>query len=117
MGRTLRVSHASGQLLTSTVLGGGRSRATWGNAGPHSGERWTHGKDAVAGSIRGSNAATEIPGRELPRRRLELDRPDDSPYDVYDFFDPVPAAETDATVDGYERIDTRPRVRVYGCCA
>jgi len=55
--------------------------------------------------------------RELPHRRLELDRPDDSPYDVYDFFDPVPAAETDATVDGYERIDTRPRVRVYGCCA
>jgi hypothetical protein len=64
----------------------------------------------------GLHAATEIPGRELPRPRLELDRPDDSPYDVYDFFDPVPAAETDATVDGYERIDTRPRVRVYGCC-
>ena len=55
--------------------------------------------------------------RALPRRRLELDQPDNSPYDVYDFFDPVPAAETDATVDGYERIDTRPRVRVYGCCA
>lgn len=56
------------------------------------------------------------PGAGAPAPQLELDRPDDSPYDVYDFFDPVPAAETDATVDGYERIDTRPRVRVYGCC-
>jgi hypothetical protein len=64
----------------------------------------------------GNQAATEIPVRELPRRRLELDRPDDGPYDVYDFFDLAPAADTDASVDGYERIDTRPRVRVYGCC-
>jgi hypothetical protein len=64
----------------------------------------------------GDQAATEIPVRELPRRRLELDRPEDGPYDVHDFFDPVPAADADATVDGYERIDTRPRVRVYGCC-
>jgi hypothetical protein len=64
----------------------------------------------------GDQAATEIPVRELPRRRLELDRPDDGPYDVYDFFDLAPAADTDTTVDGYERIDTRPRVRVYGCC-
>jgi hypothetical protein len=61
-------------------------------------------------------AATEIPVRELPRRRLEPDRPDDGPYDVYDLFDPVPVADTDAPYDGYERIDTRPRVRVYGCC-
>jgi hypothetical protein len=64
----------------------------------------------------GDQAATEIPVRELPRRRLELDRPDDGPDDVYDFFDLVPAADPDATVDGYERIGTRPRVRVYGCC-
>jgi hypothetical protein len=64
----------------------------------------------------GNQDATEIPVRELPRRRLELDRPDDDPYDVYDFFDLAPAADTDASVDGYERIDTRPRVRVYGCC-
>ena len=28
----------------------------------------------------------------------------------------VPPAETDATYDSYEPIDTRPRVRVYGCC-
>jgi len=64
----------------------------------------------------GDQAATEIPVRELPRRRLELDRPEDDPHDVYNFFDLVPGADTDATVDGYERIDTRPRVRVYGCC-
>jgi hypothetical protein len=31
-----------------------------------------------------------------------------------DFFDLVPAADTDASVDGYEWIDKRPRVRVYG---
>jgi hypothetical protein len=62
------------------------------------------------------DAATEVPVRELPRRRLEPDRPDDGPYDVYDLFDLVPAAEPDATYDSYERVDTRPRVRVYGCC-
>ena len=63
------------------------------------------------------DAATEIPVRELPRRRLEPDRaPDDGPYDVYDLFDLGPVAEPDATYDSYERIDTRPRVRVYGCC-
>jgi hypothetical protein len=58
------------------------------------------------------DAATEIPVRELPRRRLEPDRPDDGPDDIYDLFDLTPAAPYDA----YERIDTRPRVRVYGCC-
>jgi hypothetical protein len=62
------------------------------------------------------DAATEIPVRELPRRQLEPDRPDDGPHDVYDLFDLVPAAKTDAPYDGYEPIDTRPRVRVYGCC-
>jgi hypothetical protein len=61
-------------------------------------------------------SATEIPVRELPRRKPESDRPDDGPYDIYDFFDMAPTAETDATYDSYERIDTRPRVRVYGCC-
>ena len=61
----------------------------------------------------GDDAATDIPVRELPRRRLEPDQPDDGPYDVYDLFDVVPAPEPD---DGYERIDMRPRVRVYGCC-
>jgi hypothetical protein len=35
----------------STLLGGLRSRATWGNAGLHSGEGKIHGKDRVAGSI------------------------------------------------------------------
>jgi hypothetical protein len=64
----------------------------------------------------GDDAATDIPVPELPRRRLEPDRPDDGPYDVYDLFDLVPAADPDTTYDGYERIDTRPRVRVYGCC-
>jgi hypothetical protein len=64
----------------------------------------------------GDDAATDIPVRELPRRRLEPDRPDDGPYDVYDLFDLVPAADPDAAYDRYERIDTRPRVRVYGCC-
>jgi hypothetical protein len=59
-------------------------------------------------------AATDIPVRELPRRgRLEPDRPDDGPFDLFDL---VPAYDPDATYDGYERIDTRPRVRVYGCC-
>ena len=62
-------------------------------------------------------AATDIPVRELPRRgRLEPDRPDDGPYDVYDLFDVAPAYDPDAIYEGYERIDTRPRVRVYGCC-
>jgi hypothetical protein len=62
-------------------------------------------------------AATDIPVRELPRRgRLEPDRPDDGPYDVYDLFDLAPAYDPHATYDGYERVDTRPRVRVYGCC-
>ena len=71
---------------------------------------------AAPGEGLGDQAAAEIPVRELPRRRLELDRPNDGPHDVHDFFDLVPAADTDATVDGYERIDTRPRVRVHGCC-
>ncbi len=62
------------------------------------------------------DTATEIPVRELPRRRLEPDRPDDGPYDVYDLFDLGPVVETDPAYEGYERIDTRPRVRVYGCC-
>jgi hypothetical protein len=65
----------------------------------------------------GDDAATEIPVRELPRRgRLVPDRPDDGPYDVYELFDVVPAAETDPVYGTYETIDTRPRVRVYGCC-
>jgi hypothetical protein len=61
------------------------------------------------------NEATEIPVRELPRRP-ETELPGDGPYDIYDLFDTVPAAETDVTYDTYEPIDTRPRVRVYGCC-
>lgn len=63
----------------------------------------------------GEDVATEIPVRELPRRRLELDRPDDGPYYPYDIFDVVTGPDTDP-VYGYEPIDTRPRVRVYGCC-
>ena len=58
------------------------------------------------------DAATEIPVRELPRRRLEPDRPDD----VYDPFDLILGADPEAAYDRYEPIDTRPRVRVYGCC-
>ena len=65
----------------------------------------------------GDGTATDIPVRELPRRpRLEPDRPDDGPYDIYDLLDLTPASDPDAPDDGYERIDTRPRVRVYGCC-
>lgn len=64
----------------------------------------------------GDDTATDIPVRELPRRRLEPDRPDDGAYDVYDLFDLFPAADPGTAYDGYERIDTRPRVRVYGCC-
>jgi hypothetical protein len=60
--------------------------------------------------------ATEIPVRELPRRPPETEPPGDGPYDIYDLVDMVPAAETDAAYDAYEPIDTRPRVRVYGCC-
>jgi hypothetical protein len=60
--------------------------------------------------------ATEIPVRELPRRRPETEPPGDDPYDIYDLVDMVPAAETEATYDTYEPIDIRPRVRVYGCC-
>jgi hypothetical protein len=73
-------------------------------------------RTAAPNERRNDDAGTEIPVRELPRRRLEPDRPDDGPYDVYDLFDLVPAADTDATYDAYERIETRPRVRVYGCC-
>jgi hypothetical protein len=65
----------------------------------------------------GDDAATEIPVRELPRRgRLEPDRPDDGPYEVYDLFDVISPAETAPAYGTYEPIDTRPRVRVYGCC-
>jgi hypothetical protein len=60
--------------------------------------------------------ATEIPVRELPRRRPETEPPGDGPDDIYDLFDMVPAAETATAYDTYEPIDTRPRVRVYGCC-
>ena len=60
--------------------------------------------------------ANEIPVRELPRRRPETEPPGEDPYDIYDLVDMVPAAEADATYDTYEPIDTRPRVRVYGCC-
>jgi hypothetical protein len=60
--------------------------------------------------------ATEIPVRELPRRRPETEPPGDGPYDIYDLVDMVPAAEADAAYDAYEPVDTRPRVRVYGCC-
>jgi len=64
----------------------------------------------------GQDDATEIPVRELPRRRPEAEPPGDSPYDIYDLVDMVPTAGTDATYGTYEPIDTRPRVRVYGCC-
>jgi hypothetical protein len=64
----------------------------------------------------GEDAATEIPVRELPRRRPESEAPSDLPYDLYDPSEVVPAAEADAAYDRYEPIDTRPRVRVYGCC-
>jgi hypothetical protein len=64
---------------------------------------------------RGEESATEIPVRELPRRMPRSDTPEDGPYDIYDFFDVVPV-ETDAPYDSYERVDPRPRVRVYGCC-
>ena len=43
----------------------------------------------------GKDDATEIPVRELPRRQPEIVPPDDGPYELY---------------------DTRPRIRVYGCC-
>jgi hypothetical protein len=65
---------------------------------------------------RDEDAATEVPVRELPRGRLVRDRPDDDPYDVYDLFDLVPVAEPAPGYERYERIDPRPRVRVYGCC-
>ena len=72
-------------------------------------------RTAASGGTVPDEAATDIPVRELPRRgRLEPDRPDDGPYDIYDLLDLTPAPE--ATYDTYERIDTRPRVRVYGCC-
>jgi hypothetical protein len=71
---------------------------------------------AAPGGRLGDDAGTEIPVRELPRRRPEPDRPDDGPYDIYDLFDPVPASTTDDPYEGYEQLDPRPRVRVYGCC-
>jgi hypothetical protein len=65
---------------------------------------------------RSEDVGTEIPVRELPHRRPESEPLGDGPYDIYDVFDVVPAADSDATYESYERIDTRPRVRVYGCC-
>jgi hypothetical protein len=64
----------------------------------------------------GDNHATEVPVRELPPRRPQTEPPGDGPNDIYDLFDMVPAAETDASYDTYEPVATRPRVRVYGCC-
>jgi hypothetical protein len=64
---------------------------------------------------RDEDAATEVPVRELPRGRLVRDRPDD-PYVVYDLFDLVPITEPGPGYERYEPVDTRPRVRVYGCC-
>lgn len=61
-------------------------------------------------------SATEIPVRELPLRKPGRDTADDAPYSIHDFFEVIPTAETDTTYDSYERIDARPRVRVYGCC-
>jgi hypothetical protein len=65
---------------------------------------------------RDEDAATEVPVRELPRGRLVRDRPDEDPYDVYDLFGLVPVTEPGPGYERYEPIDTRPRVRVYGCC-
>jgi hypothetical protein len=62
------------------------------------------------------NEATEIRVRELPPRRPETEPPGDVFYDIYDVFDMPPPAETATTYESYEPIDTRPRVRVYGCC-
>jgi hypothetical protein len=64
----------------------------------------------------GEDDATEIPVRELPRRRPESAPTDDGPYDLYDVFDVGPTADADPAYDSYEPIDTRPRIRVYGCC-
>lgn len=47
---------------------------------------------------RGDQSATEIPVHEFPRRTPGSDTLEHGPDDIY------------------ERIDTRPRVRVYGCC-
>ena len=71
---------------------------------------------STPGQAHGGDDATEIPVRELPRRTPEAEPPGDGPYDLYDLFDVVPAGDRDATYDSYEPIDTRPRVRVYGCC-
>lgn len=64
----------------------------------------------------GEDDATEIPVRELPRRRPEIEPPGDGPYVIYDILDMPSAADPGVTYDSYEPIDTRPRVRVYGCC-
>jgi hypothetical protein len=47
----MRGSRASRRPVKSTLLEGVWSRATWANAGLHSGDREIHGKDGVAGSI------------------------------------------------------------------
>jgi len=101
---------ACGARVTQTVVQARPAEATpvpEGTAAPE-------GARAPAPTL-GDDAATEVPVRELPRRRLEPDRPDHGPYDVYDLFDLTPA-DLDATYDGYERVEARPRVRVYGCC-
>src|SRR4029453_9069938 len=53
-------------------------------------------------------SATEVPVRELPRRRLEPDRPDDGPYDMYDLF-PLPPADNAPTYHRYQPLHTPPR--------
>jgi hypothetical protein len=56
---------------------------------------------------------TEVPVRELPVREPAIERTFDPGDDLYDYFGVEGPADAD---DRYEVIDTRPRVRVYGCC-
>jgi hypothetical protein len=64
---------------------------------------------------------TSVPAREPPAREPPAREPDrevayPAGFDIYDYFmvdDPAVARDRYAELERYE---TRPRVRVYGCC-
>jgi hypothetical protein len=64
-------------------------------------------------------APEEVPIRELPVRsqpEREHEPPQYGTDDLRDFFDVSDVYRADDSYEDVEMIDTRPRIRVYGCC-
>ncbi len=64
-------------------------------------------------------ASEEVPVREPPVRtqpEREHELPQYRADDLRDFFDLSEVYRPDDSYEDAEMIDTRPRVRVYGCC-